>query len=175
MQNFIISLILGILPDVLYYFIYTKQIKGIKSKNLLFFFLLLVTYMLCIIAVRHQFYLYIIQDILVFIIMKLLYKSHISDMFLVIFIEFYMILLSTICFMFINNYYFAFIIYRLLMFLPLLFSNKLRDMYKKYLSLWNRHDNPKKIKSITLRNVSLVILNCLLIFMYLITLYITSK
>ena len=175
MQNFIISLILGILPDVLYYFIYTKQIKGIKSKNLLFFFLLLVTYMLCIIVVQHQFYLYIIQDILVFIIMKLLYKSHISDMFLVIFIEFYMILLSTICFMFINNYYFAFIIYRLLMFLPLLCSNKLRDIYKKYLSLWNRHDNPKKIKSITLRNVSLVILNCLLIFMYLITLYITSR
>lgn len=175
MQNFIISLILGILPDVLYYFIYIKQIKGIKSKNLLFFLLLLVTYMLCIIVVQHQFYLYIIQDILVFIIMKLLYKSHISDMFLVIFIEFYMILLSTICFMFINNYYFAFIIYRLLMFLPLLCSNKLRDMYKKYLSLWNRHDNPKKIKSITLRNVSLVILNCLLIFMYLMTLYITSR
>ena len=74
MINFIVSLLLGMLPDVFYYFIYIKQIKEIKNKKFLFFALLFLNYILCIILIQHQFYLYIIQDVIIYLIMKKIYK-----------------------------------------------------------------------------------------------------
>lgn len=173
MINFIVSLLLGMLPDVFYYFIYIKQIKGIKNKKFLFFALLFLNYILCIILIQHQFYLYIIQDIIIYLIMKKIYKAQINDMFLIIFLETYMLVLSLISFNLINNYVLSFVIYRILLFLPLLFKDRIIEYYKIYTKLWNRHNIPNKIKSITLRNISLVVLNIMIILMYIILLHIS--
>lgn len=171
--QFIISLFLGILPDVFYYFIYIKKIKEIKSKNILFFILIFINYIVCIMLIQHQFYLYIIQDIVMYLIIKKLYKSQINDMFLIIFLELYMLILALISFNLINNYLIAYITYRVLLFLPLLLKNEIIECYKKYTKLWNRHNIPNKIKSITLRNISLVVLNIMIILMYIILLHIS--
>ena len=173
MINFIVSLLLGMLPDVFYYFIYIKQIKEIKNKKFLFFALLFLNYILCIILIQHQFYLYIIQDIIIYLIMKKIYKAQINDMFLIIFLETYMLVLSLISFNLINNYVLSFVIYRILLFLPLLFKDRIIEYYKIYTKLWNRHNIPNKIKSITLRNISLVALNIMIILMYIILLHIS--
>ena len=173
MINFIVSLLLGMLPDVFYYFIYIKQIKEIKNKKFLFFALLFLNYILCIILIQHQFYLYIIQDIIIYLIMKKIYKAQINDMFLIIFLETYMLVLSLISFNLINNYVLSFVIYRILLFLPLLFKDRIIEYYKIYTKLWNRHSIPNKIKSITLRNISLVALNIMIILMYIILLHIS--
>lgn len=173
MINFIVSLLLGMLPDVFYYFIYIKQIKEIKNKKFLFFALLFLNYILCIILIQHQFYLYIIQDIIIYLIMKKIYKAQINDMFLIIFLETYMLVLSLISFNLINNYVLSFVIYRILLFLPLLFKDRIIEFYKNYTKLWNRHNIPNKIKSITLRNISLVVLNIMIILMYIILLHIS--
>lgn len=171
--QFIISLFLGILPDILYYFIYIKKIKEIKTKNILFFILLSINYFFCIMLIQHQFYLYIIQDIIIYLIINKLYKSQINDMFLIIFLELYMLVLALISFNLINNYLLAFITYRVLLFLPLLFKGDIIEYYKKYTKLWNRHNIPNQIKSITLRNISLVVLNIMIILMYIILLHIS--
>lgn len=172
MLNFIISLLLGVLPDVLYYFIYIKQIKDIKTKSILFFTLLMIGFIIT--NMFYNLYTYLLYDVIIFLIIKKLYKSQANDMFLVIFIELYMILLSIVCFFLIENYIIAFIVYRVLMFVPLLFINKIKSMYKNYTMLWNRHNILNKIKSITLRNISLVVLNVLIVLMYIILVYISK-
>lgn len=174
MFYFIISLLLGVLPDILYYYLYLKEIKNIKSNKMLFVFLIFVFYMISNILIVYNFYIYIIFDIAIYWIMKFLYKSQINDIFLIFFIELYMIIISTFSFYMIPYYYVAFIIYRILMFLPLIFKNKIKKMYKIYNSLWNRHDKKNKIKSITLRNISLVLLNFLIVFMYVVLLSIIN-
>jgi hypothetical protein len=173
MLNFIISLLLGILPDILYYYIYIKSIKKINTKNILFFILLCINYILCIILIQHQFYLYIIQDIIIYFIIKKLYSSQINDVFLVIFLETYMLVLALISFNLIENYIVSFVVYRIFLFLPLIFKNRIINFYENYTKLWNRHNIPHKIKSITLRNISLVVLNIMIILMYIILLHIS--
>lgn len=174
MFYFIISLFLGVLPDILYYYLYLKEIKGIKTKKILFFILLCISYLLCVVLIPIQFYLYIISDLLIYFILKYLYKSQINDIFVVITLELYMIIISAISFIIFKNYYIAFVIYRVLMFVPLIFKNKLRKIYNSYNKLWNRHNYKNKLKSITVRNISLVILNVLIVSMYFILLYITN-
>ena len=58
MIRFIMSVILGVLPDVLYYFMYIKNIKGIKERKFLLFLLLFISYILLNLVVKHNFYLY---------------------------------------------------------------------------------------------------------------------
>ena len=59
-----------------------------------------------------------------------------------------------------SNYYYLYVIDRFLLFMPFIFKNKFNVIYKKYCNLWNRNDKEKRpIKSITLRNISLILLN----------------
>ena len=39
------------------------------------------------------------------------------------------------------------------------FKDSIRIKYKEFYSLWNRHNNPNKIKSLTLRNISIISFN----------------
>lgn len=172
MTNFILSIVLGMLPDIMYYYLYIKNIKNINTKKILFFTLLLVGFIAT--NIYYNLYTYLLFDVIIFLIIKKLYNSQANDIFLVIFIELYMILLSIMCFFLIENYIIAFIFYRVLMFIPLLFKNEIKLLYKNYTMLWNRHNIPNKIKSITLRNISLVGLNVLIILMYIILVYISK-
>ena len=173
-MNFIISMLLGIIPDVLYYFLYIKSIKEIKKYNILFFALLLISYIILNIVIKHNFYLYLLFDVFIFFIIKLLYKARITDIFLIMLMELYLMISSSLCYIFIKNYYIAYLMNRLVIFLPLLFENKLKKLYVVYNKLWNRHNNPKALKSITLRNISLVLFNLLIVFIYLLLIYIIS-
>ena len=170
MMYFLISLLLGAIPDVLYYYFYIVKIKNIKSKKLTLFFLIFICYFT---SIGYNFYLYILTDILFYLIIKKLYKSKILDFFFIITLEIYMIILSIGCYFFIKNYFIAFFVYKVFLFIPLIFKNKLIKLYTLYYKLWNRH-NYKAIKSITLRNISLTILNTTIILIYLVLTYITK-
>ena len=174
MIRLIMSILLGVIPDVLYYFLYIKFIKQNKKYNVLFFTLLFVIYMILNIVVKHNFYLYLLYDLFIFITIKLLYKSKITDVFLIVVLELYLMFSSSLCFIFIKNYCLSYIINRLIIFLPLLLKNKLINIYNLYNSLWNRHNNSKLIKSITLRNISLILFNFLIVFIYILLIYIIT-
>lgn len=170
----IISIILGLIPEFIYYYIYLTKIKELKGNNILFFILTFINCFMSIIYIKHDFYMYILFDIIEYILLKLSYKKQICiiDFFLLIFSEIYLLIISALCYYLISNYIIAFITNRILMFLPLIFISKIRIIYKKYKNMWNRNDKKNNpIKSLTLRNTSVVIMDILIVAVYLILMY----
>lgn len=160
MIYFLISILLGAIPDVLYYYLWLKNIKEIKDKKFLLFLIILIGYVVIFMILRYNLYLYLIFYLYIYFGLKVLYKSKINDFFLMLFIDVYYILISILCFFLIPNYAIALILNKILLFMPLIFKNKVIKMYKSYCKMWNRNREVKQpIKSLTLRNISLVILN----------------
>ena len=103
------------------------------------------------------------------IYIKILYKNKVQiiDVFIISIAFIYISLLSFICSLLLNYeytnltlYYFLYVIDRIFLFLPFIVKDKFNSLYKLYCKLWNRNDNEKRpIKSLTLRNLSLVIIN----------------
>ena len=96
--------------------------------------------------------------------MKLLYKrkAQIIDIFLIASGFGYMIIISYLCsFIYKNNYnlyWIAYAINNILLFSIFAFMNQLKALYRKYIKVWNRNPN-NKVRSISVRNVSLLLLN----------------
>lgn len=177
MINFLLGLVLGALPDCLYYYLMIKNIKGIQKHKFLLFSLIFILYVLIYMILRYNFYLYLLFDILIYLILKLLYKVQITDFFMIIFIEFYFIAMQVLSYFLLKDYYVvALIINKIGIFIPLIFSKQIKTLYSKYIGLWNRNDKEKrKIKSLTLRNISLMVLNTAIVSTYLILVYIVSN
>ena len=176
--NVIMSLLLGMIPEVLYFTLLLTNTKNLKDKKLKLFLLIMVSYILCIMLVRHQALYYVIFIILIYLSLKVLYKerTQIIDIFIINVSFIYIGLISTICFAFVNNnyaiYYVMLILNRILLFIPFIFKDKFNLFYKKYCSLWNRNDKIKRpIKSITLRNISLIALNTFIFICDVVCLY----
>ena len=160
MIYFLVSILLGAIPDVLYYYLWLKNIKEIKDKKFLLFLIILIGYVVIFMILRYNFYLYLIFYLYIYFNLKFIYKSKINDFFLMLFIDVYYILMSILCFFLIPNYAIALILNKILLFIPLIFKKKVVKMYKSYCKMWNRNREVKQpIKSLTLRNISLVILN----------------
>ncbi len=172
LMQLLMSIILGLLPEVLYFTIFLIYTKNIKEKRLKLCILISIAYALCMFIQRYKLIYYILFIVLVYIILKILYKdkTQIIDIFTFSFSTIYMTLLSYICFIFLdkdyNNYYLLMTLDRIFLFLPFIFKNKFNNIYRKYCSLWNRNDNIKRpIKSITLRNISLITINIAIFLM----------
>lgn len=162
MINFIVSILLGLLPEVLYLTLFLTYCKNLKTKRIKLFILLAIGYILLIMICRYQFLFYVAYIIYSYLVLKFLYKSHISDVFVCSIGLGYMTISAFIGSLFIDsNYMLSYLLARLLLFSIFIFKNKFKILHSKYLSLWNRGEN-KKIKSITLRNISLVLLNLLI-------------
>lgn len=162
----IIGFFLGLLPEVLYYTLFMIYTKNLKEKRIKLFFLISIAYILCIMISQYKSLYYVIFIFLVYIILKGLYKSKVQiiDVFVFSVSCIYLTLLSSIFIIFLqkdlSNYWLLYILNRILIFAPFLFRNKFNFVYKKYCKLWNRNDEEKRpIKSITLRNISLIIIN----------------
>ena len=169
---YLLSILLGLIPDILYFtlfFIYTKRLSNNKIK---LFLLLSLAYFICILIQQWQIIYYIVVMVLFYIVLKLLYKKKVQiiDMFIISISCFWITFVSFICMLFVkndmSNYVFISIIARIILFLPFIFRNKFNLIYKKYCKYWNRNDKQKKpIKSITLRNISVIALNIIILFM----------
>lgn len=171
-MRIILSIVLGMLPEVLYYVLFISITKNIKEKRIKLFILISIAYFLCILIQRWQILFYILWIALTYIALKLTYKkkAQIIDIFIVSLAYFWMMLLSSILMPFINkdmsNYMMIYGLQRILLFVPFIFKNKFNKIYKKYCKLWNRNDKEKRpIKSITLRNSSLILLNVFIFLM----------
>ena len=177
----LISILLGLLPEVLYFTLFISYTKNIKEKRLRLGTLIAVAYMVCMFIQKYQVVYYVLFIALIYLILKLLYKqkAQIIDVFLISIIFNYVCFTSYFCFLFLkqdlSNYFILYIVARILLFIPFIFKDKFNIIYKKYYSLWNRNDSIKRpIKSITLRNISLISLNLLIFLMNLGCIYILS-
>lgn len=163
---YILSILLGLIPEVLYFTLFLTFTKNIKEKRIKLFLLISISYILCVLIQQWQLLFYLLWGLSIYIFLKILYKEKVQiiDIFIISLAYFWVALISLICLIFLKENYSNFIVLsiiaRIFLFIPFIFKNKFNFLYKKYCKLWNRNDNEKRpIKSITLRNVSLILLN----------------
>lgn len=173
---YLLSIVLGLIPEVLYFVLFLSYSKNLKGKKIRLFLATLLVYFCCMLIVQYQLFFYILFIVLFYIILKIFYKKKIQivDLFLIMYASSYLTLLSFLIYL-VNDavsYWILYCIDRILMFMPFIFKNKFNLIYKKYYSFWNRDYTQKKaIKSITLRNITLILINCIIFIMNIICIY----
>lgn len=179
---YVIGVVLGLIPEVLYFTLFLSKIKNLTGKRVKLFLLTSIAYLLCIMIQQYKILYYILFIVSVYVILKLLYKkkTQIIDIFIISILAIYLTITSYICFKFVtedfSNYFLYLFIHRIILFFPLIFGKGFNKLYKKYYSLWNRNYNRKQpVKSITLRNISLILLNLFIFILNLIILYLLTK
>lgn len=165
MVQIIMNIILGLIPETLYFTMFLIYTKDIKERKFTLFILISLAYLVLISLSSYKMLYYLSFVFVIYIILKILYKdkSQKIDIFIISFAFIYVSLLSYICYIFIQKnhdmFYLFYTLDRIFLFVPFLFKNKFNTFYKRYCLLWNRNNADRTVKSITLRSVSLVIIN----------------
>lgn len=164
-----LELLVGQIPEALYFAIFMILVKQLKEKRVLFSVLMIVEYLLLKYFIKYNIWFQISYTFATFLILKILYKdkSQITDIFTFTIGSIILILSCVIpSFMILNNNnYNIYIIYsiitRILCFgFLFIFRNKLRKIQDLYKKIWNRDDKiKKKVKTTTFRALNIVIFN----------------
>lgn len=175
---YVISILLGLIPEVLFLTLFLTKTKNIKEKRLKLFIVIAIFYFVSMLIQQYKTIFYVLFIFLLYLSLKIVYKDKVQiiDLFVATIPFMWISILSYICFIFLkedlSNYYMLYIIDRIFLYIPLLFGKYFNLAYKKYCKLWNRNDKEKRpIKSITLRNISLLVIN---ITIFLMNLYVIS-
>ena len=160
----LLQLLLGQIPEAIYFALFIIFTKELKEKRVLFTILMIIEYILLLNSFPYSTWSHVLYFIISYIIMKILYKDkcNITDVFALGMASIILIPISCISYMItFGNIIFSIIISRILIFsMILLFRNKLQNINKLYYKLWNRNDKvDKKIKSTTFRAINLVLFN----------------
>lgn len=176
-----LQLLIGQIPEALYFALFMIYTKQIKEKRLWFIFDMIVEYILLKAFIHYSVAFHIIYICLMYIDLKFLYrqKSQITDVFTFGIASIVVILISAFCYfvvgLFIKDFSVLGLISRILLFVFIfVFRNKLYKIQKLYKKLWNRNDNiKKKIKSVTFRCINVIAFNLMFyaIYLYIILLY----
>lgn len=164
-MNEFLLLILEKVCEAIYFSMFLIFGKRLKEKRILFTCIMIVEYLLLKTVLKYNIWFNISYVFITYIVLKVLYKekAQITDIFLFASASIILIIFSVICAMIAlltNNYYIALILNRLLLFAFVFFArNKINNLYVKFYSCWNRHNDKKKIRSLTLRNISIIIFN----------------
>lgn len=166
----ILSLLLGILPQALYFMLFLTKTKEIKSKRILLTILFYIIITLMVMITRYNLYLYLLIIPLMYGAMKLLYKKKVQiiDVFIIAAGYGYLNIISYLCSLIYRNnmnlYWFAYIINNVLLFSILSLEPFFIKWYRWYYRQWNRHPN-NRFRSISVRNVSAILLNVFIIIL----------
>lgn len=164
MEN-IILLFLEKICEAIYFSLFLIYGKNLKEKRLLFVGIMIIEYLLLKYFIKFNIYFQLIYTFMSFLNLKVLYKekAQVTDIFLFAISSIILIVISFcsgLLHIFKMKYFYALIINRIILFLFLfLIKNKINFMYKKYYLKWNRKNNKTKIRSLTLRNISVIIFN----------------
>lgn len=152
--------------EAIYFAMFLIIGKNIKNKKLLFIGIMVFEYLMLKYFIKYSVYFQLAYTFMTYVTLKVLYKekAQITDIFLFTVASLILIATSTLCYAIIyftiHEYIWVLIINRPLIFgIIYLGRNKIPQLYKKFYSLWNRHNIPNTIKSLTVRNLSIVIFN----------------
>lgn len=152
--------------EAIYFSLFLIYGKNLKEKRILFIGIMIFEYLMITKLIQYNIWIHISYIIMTYINLKVLYKekAQITDVFLFALASLFLILISIISYAIvyftIQKYIVALILNRILIFsLILLIKNKLNLFYQNFYKLWNRHNTPNKVKSLTLRNISIIIFN----------------
>lgn len=168
----LILLFLEKVVEAIYFAMFLIVGKNIKKKKLLFIGIMVFEYLMLKHFIRYSVYFQLAYTFIAYVTLKVLYreKAQITDIFLFGFASLFLIATSFISYIpfyiftngnvQIKEYLAIIFINRTLIFSFLVYGNKLiKNTYKKFCSLWNRHAIPNQIKSLTLRNITIVSFN----------------
>lgn len=166
MAYLIFRTILVKLLEPIYFSLFLIMAKDIKHKRMLFTLIMVFEYLMLKCFIHYNVWFQLSYTFMTYINLKVFYKdkAQITDIFLFAFASLALIAISLISYFVvyftIGIYDIALVLNRIMLF-AFLFITKdiIRNTYKEFYSLWNRHGNPKKIKSLTLRNISIIIFN----------------
>lgn len=169
-MNNIVLLFLEKVCEAIYFSLFMIYGKNLKEKRLLFVGIMIFEYLALTSIIEYNVWLQIIYTFMSFINLKVLYreKAQITDIFLFMTASIVLIIVGAICVKLslilnlsgYNDYFKVLLLNRILIFLILfLFRNKINVYYKKFYKRWNRHTDTTKIKSLTLRNISIIVFN----------------
>ena len=159
-----LELIIGQIPEAIYFALFMIYAKGLKDKRILFTVLMVSEYILLTRFLIYNIWFQILYTSITFLILKVLYKekAQVTDIFTFTIGSIILIITSIICFILSSqNAMIASIINRPILFIFLiLFNYKLNKIQKIYKFFWNRNDKiKKKIKSTTFRCINIIIFN----------------
>ena len=160
-MNFLISILLGMIPEVLYITLMTSYLEGIETKRIRLFVLNSFGYIVLIMVCRFELIFYIAYIIYLYWVLKLMFKVQITSFFMISVVFSSVAWISFVC-SFYPNYYVGYVISRTMLYTIYLFRDNFYILYKRYRACWNRNIT-HKIKSITLRNCSLVFINAMIL------------
>lgn len=175
--NLILDILFGMIPEVLFFTMYLTYTKNIKENKGKLFVLISALYFILILLIPYKLIFYIIFIFGVYGILKILYKNKADkiDIFMFAFGTAYVSIVAYLCFIFfdkqLNNYILMYLIDRVCLAIPFLFKKYFNIVYLKYRNLWNRkkineyNEKERRPKAITLRNISVVAINLIIIFM----------
>lgn len=176
----LMELLLGQIPEIIFLSLFMIIAKDLKTKRAALIVLMTVEYLFLKYAINLKYTVIfpILYTFTTFAILKSLYKdkAQITDIFLFVF----GLLVLGVCSVpvlyintWIQNIFLCSVISKIFAFLLLfIFRNKLYKTYKYICSLWNRNDSIKrKIKSLTLRNICVVVFNMTFVAMHIVLLY----
>ena len=170
-----LELLIGQIPEAIFFALFMIYAKGLKEKRILFVILMVVEYLLLKRILSYNVWFQILYTFMTFVILKILYKekSQIIDIFTFTIASLIMGIIESILYFIIwktiNNYIIFVILVKFIYILFFTFFHnklyKIQDLYKK---LWNRKiNNTIKMKSATFRCINIVSFN---IIFYLINL-----
>lgn len=163
----LLELVLGQIPEAIYFALFMINTKQLKEKRLLYVVLMIVEYLLLTAVIKFNVWMQVLYTVISFIILKFLYKerAQVTDIFTFTIASIVLILISAISFgiisMTIRNKMVAYIIKNVLMLIFIVVTrNKLTRIQKLYRKLWNRNDKvKKKMKTTTFRSLNVIIFN----------------
>lgn len=171
-----INVLLGLIPESLFFSVFIILTKGYKNKvkNILFIILMALGYVTLKCIFPACVYCQILYILYAPFLMWLLYKKqfHISDIFVMGWANIVYITLTAILILIFKllpkSYWLLYAINRISMILFLAFTyNKLNKAYKYIIPQWNRNrEKPNPIKALTIRNVCLIGLNFSVFIIY---------
>ena len=127
-------------------------------------------YVLITSVLQYNVWIHILYIIMTYTNLKVLYKdkAQVTDIFLFMAASIIVIIIGAICAIIsvslnlsgYNDYLKVLLVNRVLIFSILALSkSKINIYYKKFYERWNRHTDATKIRSLTLRNISIIVFN----------------
>lgn len=159
----ILEIILGQIPEAVYFAVFMILVKGLKSRRFIFIISMIIEYLLVLNVLPYSIWSYVLYFILSFLLLKILYKdkSNVTDIFTMGIASVGLIITSVVSyFVTLGNMISCVIVNRIILFVTLyVFRHKLCHINKLYNKLWNRGKHSYKMKSTTFRALNLVISN----------------
>lgn len=173
------EIILGQIPEAVYFAVFIILTKELKNKRILYTLLMVIDYILILHLIKYNIWGQALYTFISFVILKVLYKekAQITDIFTFMIAGIILVIVSFLCgILYINNifsYITCAVINRIILFTLLLINRKnLPKIQKIYKKLWNRNDKiDKKIKSTTFRSINVVAFNTIFYIIHLGMLY----